>query len=523
MRKPLVMFALLLLSVLACVRNQPQIIVITATFEPASQQAAGFDVSPEAISTQLLSPVPAQPVSNPTPDPTRPISAEDTALEYVVQPGDTLFGIATANGVTIESILAVNNLINPDNLSVGQVIKLPEPPDVQTSEFKILPDSRLIRGPGSSSFDVFAFVEQQPGYIRLATDEVKDEILTGAQIVQRVSLEFSVDPRLLLALLEYKSAWLTNPNPADDAKIYPMGAQASAQGFDRNGLYRQLTWAADQMNLAYYGWKTNGLTTLEFDDGTRLLYAPGLNAGTVGLQYLFSRYNSYANWQRQVSQDGFYRTYIAYFGDPFANATEPLVPNNIEQPALELPFSPGETWFYTGGPHGGWGTGSAWAAIDFAPPDDRPEGSALCYVSDYWATAVAPGIIARSGDGSVVLDLDGDGDETTGWSILYLHLGTPGRIEAGTAVQIGDKIGRPSCEGGFSTATHMHIARRYNGEWIPAYCHKCVPGQERPPFVMSGWMVIGYINQEYQGYMTNGSEQRLAEQGRLTPENRVSR
>jgi hypothetical protein len=36
------------------------------------------------------------------------------------------------------------------------------------------------------------------------------------------------------------------------------------------------------------------------------------------------------------------------------------------------------------------------------------------------------------------------------------------------AVKTGDRIGHPSCEGGAANATHVHIARRYNGEWIPA-------------------------------------------------------
>jgi hypothetical protein len=39
---------------------------------------------------------------------------------------------------------------------------------------------------------------------------------------------------------------------------------------------------------------------------------------------------------------------------------------------------------------------------------------------------------------------------------------------------------------------------------------------------MSGWSVSGLIDQEYQGFLINGSERRTAEQGRLSPENRIS-
>lgn len=68
-----------------------------------------------------------------------------------------------------------------------------------------------------------------------------------------------------------------------------------------------------------------------------------------------------------------------------------------------------------------------------------------------------------------MLDLDGDGDEHTGWVILYLHLGKTEQIQPGMLVKTGDPIGHPSCEGGSATGTHIHIARKYNGEWIPAY------------------------------------------------------
>ena len=131
-------------------------------------------------------------------------------------------------------------------------------------------------------------------------------------------------------------------------------------------------------------------------------------------------------------------------------------------------------------------------------------------------------MVARSDKGIVVLDLDGDGDETTGWTILYLHMATDGRVPLGAQVKIGDKIGRPSCEGGFSNATHMHIARRYNGEWIPVTCDVCSSGKITPAFVLNGWSVIGLANQEYQGYMIKGGDRRDAEQGRLTPINRIS-
>jgi LysM repeat protein len=54
-----------------------------------------------------------------------------TFLTHTVQSGDTVSGIAAAYGVTIEELLAVNDLADPNVLSLGQVlsIPLPAPPD----------------------------------------------------------------------------------------------------------------------------------------------------------------------------------------------------------------------------------------------------------------------------------------------------------------------------------------------------------------------------------------------------------
>jgi murein DD-endopeptidase MepM/ murein hydrolase activator NlpD len=118
-----------------------------------------------------------------------------------------------------------------------------------------------------------------------------------------------------------------------------------------------------------------------------------------------------------------------------------------------------------------------------------------CNPSSSWEIAAAPGVIVRSDNGAVVLDLDGDGYEQTGWDLLYMHVATLDRIAVGTRVKVGDLIGHPSCEGGISTATHLHLARKFNGEWIPA---------DGPvPFNLDGWISSGTGN-EYDGSLSRG-------------------
>lgn len=519
-----------LILLAGCVRNEtPQVIVITATFLPPTDTVSAAAPT-QLVPTILLSPAPYS-ISLATPNPTRSIDASNIPNQHTVQAGDTLSGIAQRYNVSLQSVLNVNELENPNVLSVGQVIQLPELPTTYTSNTKLIPDSRLVRAPGSNQFDALTFASQQPGHIRQETDTVStrlanganfDEVLTAGQVVKRVSQEYSVDARLLLALLEYRSGWLSNPNLDNATQVYPLISEEATSGFDRAGLYMQLSWAANELNRAYYNWKYDNSTTLEFQDGSRFLYDTGLNGGTVALQYFLSLNQSFAGWNVDISENGFYRTYFAYFGDPFANPIEPLVPNGIQQPVLSLPFVGDDIWYYTGGPHGGWGSGSAWASLDFAPPDERNDGDPFCYISEYPLTAVASGVIARNSMGALVLDLDGDADESTGWTILYLHISADPNLSVGTPVSVGDTLGFASCAGGFSTATHLHIARRYNGEWLPADCSACSDLTSVPPFVMSNWQAIGIAGQEYQGFLQRGSQRAQAEQGRETTINHIS-
>ncbi|GAB4570279.1 MAG: hypothetical protein Kow0077_04100 [Anaerolineae bacterium] len=505
------------LAALACVRQQPgPVIIVTATpSEPLAivTRPPGDEIQPPAVIAD--SPELPQGLIFPTLDVPRTGTIEALPDSYVVQAGDTLSTIAARFGTTVERLMTMNAIANPSLIAVGQVLALPDTADVFSPVFKIIPDSELVLSPGTTGFDIGRFLAAMPGYIRDYRDEVDGEPIVAAEIVRRVAVDFSVNPRLLLGLLEYRSGWLFDPAPDGASLMYPMGYEQL--GYE--GLYRQLEWAANRLNAAYYGWRVRDQRWFTFSDGIRVNYGAGLNAGTVAVQYFLSLGQTYERWVHDVGPEGFYSLYVSLFGDPFAFAVEPVLPPDLTQPPLQLPFAPGETWYYTGGPHGGYAAGSAWAAVDFAPPSD--EDTAGCFVAPQWTTAVADGVVVRSERGFVILDLDADGNEATGWSIVYLHLAEDGRAPAGTIVRAGDPLGHPSCEGGVSNATHLHIARRYNGEWIPATCHRCAPGVPSVPFVMGGWTVVGWEGQEYQGSLENGTEYRQAEQGRDTPINEV--
>jgi murein DD-endopeptidase MepM/ murein hydrolase activator NlpD len=403
-------------------------------------------------------------------------------------------------------LVAANAIANPDLVPVGQLLTIPPPAlSAPGPPFKIIPDSELVYGPYSAYVDYPALVESRGGFLANYSEDVEGSMTSGIDIIRRVAADYSVNPLLLIALLEYQSGWVNQSEPAQEKQTYPMGLTNP----ERDGLYSQLAWAANELNRGFYLWRVNALGSLVLPDGAVIPLDPTINAGTAGVQHFLATLYGEADWRRAVSAPGVFATYSSLFGYPFNLAVDPLVPENLQQPVLHLPFEPGHAWSFTGGPHGGWGSGSAWAALDFAPADD----TLGCVASDEWVTAVAEGTIVRSENGSVVQDLDGDGLEQTGWTILYLHIESRGRVEEGTMVKTGDRIGHPSCEGGVSSGTHLHLARRYNGEWIPA--------DQDVPFVMDGWVSSG-AGAEYDGYLTQGTRS-IEAYFRTSPDNEIRR
>lgn len=488
--------------------------------QPESTQASGTESAPPppAEATAALEPAVAESGDQ-----------ESESLTHTVQPGDTLTRIAESYDLSINALLNANDLPNPDYLEVGQVINLPQAPVDYTASFRILPDSRLVRSIGAFRFDTEAFLRAQPGILsqvavltptRLADGSQREDRLSGSQVVERVSREYSVDARLLLAFLEHFAELVSNPAADEESWLYPFLKPGPASGIGRGGLYNQLSWLADQLNMGYYDWKYRGKRILESPDGSRLYYHPNLNAGSIAAQFAIAQIRDADQWELDISEAGLYATYRRLFGNPSEDAHE-TAPANLRQPPLTLPFPRGDVWRFTGGFHGGWGAGSAWSAVDFAPPDEE---AGWCYTSTFPITAIAPGLVARMGDGVIALDLDEDGDEGSGWTILYLHISPHDALREGQTVEAGNILGYTSCAGGFSTATHLHIARRYNGEWIPADCNRCPEGVDVPPFVMSNWKVVGLGNQIYQGFLVNMADNRsvIAEQGRFTNVNAIS-
>ena len=429
-------------------------------------------------------PLPAQ-----TPLPTRPTYKPGELVDYTAQTGDTLPALAARFNTAVDQIIEANPQIPHDATTMppGMPMKIPiYYLALWDSPFQIIPDHAFVNGPTGIGFNTSAFVAAQPGWLKDYRVYAGGEWRSGAEMVDYVAINYSINPRLLLAILEYQGGALTQAAPP---------VKKNLLGFTRRyweNHYLQLVIAANTLNNGYYGWRVGNLVEFEENDNILIRPDPWQNAASVALQYYYSRLFTGDKYALVTGPQGLIQTYSSLFGNPW-NDSFVLMPGSLQQPIFQLPFPSDQVWSYTGGPHTGWGTGEPLAGVDFAPPSDKSG----CFITNKknFATAMADGLVVRSSIEGIALDLDQDGDERTGWVIFYLHLAAVERAPVGTELQVGDKIGYPSCEGGRSTGSHTHIARKYNGEWINA--------DSVISFNMNGW-VVHNGSREYLGTLTKG-------------------
>ncbi len=395
----------------------------------------------------------------------RPKYMPGELVDYTVLDGDTMPALAVRFNTTEKEIRDANPVIPEKTTTLPQGLPLKIPIYYRSgwgSSYRILSDAQYVNGPAQKGFSARSYTDRQPGWFKYFNIWANNTNQRGGELIDYISYYYSISPRLLLAILQYLTHALTDTNYRNDFNTSSVLGFPGEKYKSLSGQFNQL---AEFLNDHYYSYKAGLFTEYELKDGSLIRIDPWLNACSAALQAYFAEILSPEQYYIAIGPNGFVKTYREMFGDfPSVEEYPAHIPGSLEQIELRLPFKDGEAWTYTGGPHTAWGSLHPYAAIDFAPPAQEHG----CFIS--YADVIAPhsGTIVRTGTGLAMLDMDDDSDERTGWVLLLLHLKTESIPPVGTHLETGDPVGHPSCDGGTSSGTHVHIARKYNGEWIEA-------------------------------------------------------
>lgn len=126
-----------------------------------------------------------------------PVNAQENELPtYVVQTGDNLFSIAAKFGVTQQELIDVNELINPDVISAGQILKIPGLEGIQG----VL--TAYTAGIGEDIHYLTQYFRVEPEtFIRLNRLSSANEIYAGSTLIVPIS-EAETEDRSLCSIFD---------------------------------------------------------------------------------------------------------------------------------------------------------------------------------------------------------------------------------------------------------------------------------------------------------------------------------
>lgn len=355
----------------------------------------------------------------------------------------------------------------------------------------IFADGQFVNGPNVGAFDVTAYLRS-----------VGSPLLPYAEVIRDKASYYSINPRLLLAVIEWRSGLVTGQpqvqaeNPL--ALPSPSGFEPQIETLVHNlfdNFYDRLYPSPSFLALPH---------KVKLATGERIELSLESNAASFALISSLAPLSTAEQWsalKSPTAQDGFTQTYGRLFpeSDPLDNSNvlmpEALPPTDL----LKFPFSGGDTWNFSGGPHEYDGTcdgSGAVSSVDFAP------GVPHCTIPpDRWVTAPAAGTVAEVSCGACQVIIDHGG----GWSTKMYHLAN-NLVSLGQVLTKDQRIANPSCRpyeggscgscGGYASGTHVHMGLRYNGAYVN------IEGT-----TLEGWVVHDEPqNTCYDGYLQRGLE-----------------
>ncbi len=390
----------------------------------------------------------------------------------------------------------------------------------------VLSDGQFVYGPNAYDFDLTAWLEANAPHL-----------LPYAAALEGTAGYASVNPRLLLVLMELRAGLVSNP-AADPANPF---------GWTQSGFDAQLEAAAEVLTSAYYlhlhhysalDPADRSLPPIPLADGSELAVAPEVNAGTYAvLAFLAQTETAEA---LPAALEPFPAVWAALFpdDDPLDESNQVYIPGSLMAQAvpppslLQFPYPRGEAWYFGGVHHVLGYSGSDASSIDFwkvwLPWTPTPDTSQM------WVVAAHSGWAQAQSSCRFIIYTNPD---RTGWATRYYHLeniqspyppawNSPLFLIAQNA-RIGNLArtqAQAICDGGAADFPHVHFSLIYNGSYVPFP----YPRPEGEGFTaiagaaLSGWVVYPHydasnnlVPYSNQTYLRRGTQTVYAYQSRI--------
>ncbi len=352
----------------------------------------------------------------------------------------------------------------------------------------ILADGQFVYGPNVGEFGTIEFLRS-----------LNSPLLPCATILEDKANYYSINPRVLLTVLELQSGLVTRESEN-------IGLEHIVGYKDATGCSEQLEILTEDMVEYFYARlydgssKADAQITLTLSTSEQVQITASANAGTLAILESLAPLSSKEQWQALTSienTDGFVQTWLRLFpeSDPLDSSNQILAPTAPPTSLLKFPFACGDTWSFSGGPHGNDGTCSGVvSAVDFAP------GVGYCQIpTNRWIVSPADGTVSSVSCSGCLVKINHQG----GWGSYNYHVANP-QVSSGQSVyqdqHIGNPSTKPSCGGGCggcpgsATGTHVHYALMYNGAFYP------IEGT-----ALENWVVHGTTC--YNGYLEKDGQQ----------------
>jgi LasA protease len=353
----------------------------------------------------------------------------------------------------------------------------------------ILSEGQFVYGPNVTDFDLSAYLSRNSSALAPLAQDLDDK-----------ASYYSINPRVLLTILEIRNGVVTAESPLTEKQLAHIVGYQDIVGYDEQVFKLCETLMENYYHRLYQQPLANtAVITLTLNDGTSVSVPATTNAGTTAILTSLAPLSSQEQWQALISKEeptGFFQTYRRLFteDDPLDDSNQVIAPEAPPATLLKFPFACNDTWNFSSGPHDG-DCNPPFVAVDFAP------GVGDCNVipTDRWIVSPASGTVSAVNCGGCEVRIT----HQDGWGSFLFHVANP-QVSVGETVLQNDPVGNPSMRptcggscggcGGSATGTHVHYALMYNGAFV------AIEGT-----AFEGWVVHGTICR--QGYLEKDGQQ----------------